>query len=177
MKRLYFLILLLLVSTFTFAQPTNYLTMVQQKMQALKWVTGKWQGTVSIMGADGSRQEYKQAVEFTPKLKSSMLLFTEAANRGQDTVFQNIGIFGYDALKSKYTIQAYTNGGMQIQADVEVQYKKMIWRLPLANSLIRYTITLNEKGQWHQVGEGSGDGGQNWTLFFESKLSPVKNQK
>jgi hypothetical protein len=66
---------------------------------------------------------------------------------------------------------------MQIQADVEVQDKKMIWRLPVASTLIRYTITLNEKGQWHQTGEGSGDAGQNWPLFFESKLSPFNNQK
>ncbi len=146
-------------------------------MQALKWIAGKWQGTVSIMGGEGSKQEYKQTVEFTPKLKNSVLLFTEAANRRQDTVFQNIGVLGYDALRSKYTIQAYTNGGMQIEADVEVQDKKMIWRLPLSSNLIRYTITLNEKGQWHQVGEGSADAGQTWTLFFESRLSPIKNQK
>jgi hypothetical protein len=66
---------------------------------------------------------------------------------------------------------------MQIQADVEVQDKKMVWQLPLASTLLRYTITLNEKGQWHQIGEGSGDAGQNWTLFFESKLNPVKNLK
>ncbi|QMU26688.1 DUF1579 family protein [Adhaeribacter radiodurans] len=177
MKCLYVLIISLLVSTFTFAQSANYLPAVQQKIQALKWVTGKWQGTVSIMGPDGSKQEYQQTVEFRPKLKNSILQFTEAANRGQDTVFQNIGMLGYDALKSKYTIQAYTNGGMQIQADVEVQDKKMIWRLPLPNTLIRYTITLNEKGQWHQIGEGSADDGQTWNLFFESKLSPVKNQK
>jgi hypothetical protein len=60
-------------------------------MQTLKWVTGKWQGTVAIKEGDGSKQEYQQTVKFTPKLKSAMLLFTEAANRGQDTVFQNIG--------------------------------------------------------------------------------------
>ena len=174
MKRLYFLVIILFVSTVIFAQPVNKLHVVQQKMQALKWITGKWQGTVSIMVGDGSKQEYKQTVEFTPKLKNSVFQFNEAASRGQDTVFQNIGMLSYDPLKSKYTILAYTDGGIQIEADVEVQDKKMIWRVPVAGNLLRYTITLNEKGQWHQVGEGSGDAGQNWTNFFESKLSPVK---
>lgn len=125
-------------------------------MQALKWITGKWQGTVSILGADGTRQEYIQTVEFTPKLKNSVFQFAEAASLGQDTIFQNIGMLGYDALKSKYTILAYTNGGIQMEADVEVQDKKMIRRVPVAGNLLRYTITLNEKEQWHQVGEGSG---------------------
>jgi len=37
-------------------------------MQALKWVTGQWQGTVSIRGGDGTRQEYQQTVEFTLKV-------------------------------------------------------------------------------------------------------------
>lgn len=105
MKRLGLLLISLLVSTFTFAQPTNYLPAVQQKMQALKWVTGKWKGTVAIMGLDGSKQEYQQTVDFRPKLKNTILQFTEAANRGRDTVFQNVGVLGYDALKSKYTIQ------------------------------------------------------------------------
>ncbi len=174
MKRLYFLIVSLFVNTTIFAQSANQLPVVQQKMQALKWVSGKWQGTVSILGGDGAKQEYQQTVEFTPKLKKSVFQFAEVASRGQDTIFQNIGMLSYDALKSKYTILAYTNGGIQIEADVEVLDKKMIWRVPVAGNLIRYTITLNEKGQWHQVGEGSGDAGQNWTLFFESKLSPVK---
>ncbi|CAA9263867.1 MAG: hypothetical protein AVDCRST_MAG95-2420 [uncultured Adhaeribacter sp.] len=174
MKRLYLLLICLLVNTAIYAQSASQLPVVQQKMQALKWITGKWQGTVSIMGGDGSKQEYKQTIEFTPKLKKSVFQFNEAASRGQDTIFQNIGMLSYDALKSKYTIQAYTNGGIQIEADVEVQDKKIIWRVPVAGNLIRYTITLNEKGQWHQIGEGSGDAGQNWTTFFESTLSLLK---
>jgi len=35
-------------------------------------------------------------------------------------------VLRYSALQSKYTILAYTNGGIQTEADVEVQGKKMI---------------------------------------------------
>lgn len=174
MIRLYFVITLILISTIAFSQTGNQLPTVQQKMQALKWIVGKWQGPVYIMGGDGTKQEFKQTVEFAPKLKNSVLVLSESAVRGQDTVFQNIGVFSFDFAQSKYNLKAYTLEGPQIEAEVEVQDKKMIWRVPISGTIIRYTIHLNQKGQWHQIGEASTDTGKTWNSFFESTLSRIK---
>lgn len=172
--RAYLLVLFLLVSPVVFAQQSNHLPVVQQKMQALQWMAGKWQGPLSLTGGDGQKYEFTQRVEFSPKLKNSVLLLNEAAFRGQDTVFQNVGVLSYDAAQSKYDIQAYTREGNQIEAQVEALDKKMIWRINMPGSVIRYTIRLNEKGQWHQIGEGSTDNGKIWKPFFESTLTRLK---
>jgi hypothetical protein len=89
-------------------------------------------------------------------------------------VLQNIGVLGYNVLQPKYTLQAYTKDGSQLDADVEVLDKKLVWRIANPGYLMRYTAALNQKGQWHQVGEASTDEGKTWTPFFESILSRVK---
>ncbi len=171
--RAYLLMMFLLVCPVAIAQQGNSLPIVQQKMQALKWLTGKWQGTVSINGADGKRQEAKHTLEFANKLNNTVLLINESAIRGQDTVAQNIGLFGYNVLQSKYNLQAYTNDGAQMDAYVEVLDKKLIWRIHFSGHIIRYTAKLNEKGQWYQIGEMSADEGKMWQPFFESTLTRI----
>jgi hypothetical protein len=156
-----------------FAQQDYPLPTVQQKMQALKWITGKWQGTALINGEDGQKHEFKHTLEFAPKLKNSVLLLDETAIRGRDTIAQNVGLFSYNVLQSKYTLLANTKEGSQIDAYVEVLDKKMIWRIHIPGSIIRYTAQLNEKGQWHQIGEISADEGKMWKPFFETTLSRI----
>ncbi|GEO04212.1 hypothetical protein AAE02nite_18760 [Adhaeribacter aerolatus] len=174
MIRLCALIIFLLVSPVVFAQQANPLPIVQQKMQALKWLTGKWQGTAYINGQDGQKQEVKHTLEFIDNLDNTVLLLNESAVRGQDKVAQNIGLLGYNVLQSKYNLQAYTNDGAYIDAYVEVLDKKIIWRIHFSGHIIRYTAKLNEKGQWYQTGEMSSDEGKMWNPFFESTLTRTK---
>lgn len=168
--RVYLIVLLAFVSQAGLAQQNNQLAVVQQKMQALKWVAGNWQGPSYLISGDGTKREFIQAEKNEVKLKNSILLLNEAGFIGQDTIFQNIVVLGYDAVKSEYTLQAYTKEGLQLGGNVEVQDKKMIWRIEFPGNLIRYSIQLNEKGQWVQKGEGSTDNGQKWVPFFESTL-------
>lgn len=83
-------------------------------------------------------------------------------------------MLGYNVLQPKYTLQAYTKDGAQIDADVEVLDNKLIWRIVNPGYIIRYTANLNQKGQWYQLSEVSTDEGKMWTPFFESTLSRVK---
>ncbi len=174
MMRTTWLLVFLCIGPAVFAQPPNALPAVQQKMQALHWLTGKWQGTVSVTGPDGNKQEFKHNLEFAPKLKNSVLLIEETAIQGSDTVLQNVAVLGYDVRQPKYTLQAYTKDGAQLDANVEVLDKKLTWRIVNPGYMLRYTANLNQKGQWHQVGEVSTDEGKMWTPFFESTLNRVK---
>lgn len=101
-------------------------------------------------------------------------MLNEALFRGQDTVVENVKLFGYNVLQLAYNIQAYTNDGAYIDAYVEVLDKKTIWRIHFSGQIIQYTAKLNEKGQWHQIGEMSADEGKVWPPFFESTLTRVK---
>ncbi len=172
--RAYLLLVFVCMCPAVVAQPASVLPAVQQKMQALQWLTGKWQGTVRITGPDGSKQELRHNLAFVPTLKNSLLLIEETAIQEADTVLQNVGVLGYDVRQPKYTLQAYTKEGFQIDAPVEVLDKKLVWRIANPGYTLRYTADLNQKGQWHQVGEVSTDAGKTWAPFFESTLNRVK---
>lgn len=172
--RTFLFLMLLLISQIVFAQHTNPLPTVQQKMQALKWLTGEWQGTAFVKGPDGKKQEFKQTLEFATKLNKTVLLINESSIQGQDTVSQAIGFLGYNFNQSKYNLEAFTKDGVQVEAYVEVLDNKIIWRYHFPGHIIRFTANLNEKGQWHQIGEMSADEGKVWTPFFESTLTRVK---
>jgi hypothetical protein len=167
------LVVLLLVGQMAFGQQANNLLVVQQKMQNLEWLKGKWLGTAYLNGEEGSKKEFKHTLEFSNKLNNTVFLINETAIMGQDTLAQNIGLLGYNHLKSIYNLQAYTNEGVNFDAYVEVLEKKVIWRIHYSGSIIKYTARLNDKGQWHQIGEMSHDDGKKWNHFFESTLSRV----
>ena len=103
--RVYFF-LLLFVCQAGLAQD-NQLPEVQQKMQALKWLAGKWQGPVYLTGAAGTKREFIQAENCEAKLKKSIPVLNEIAFLGRDTIFQNMVVLGYDAAKSKYILSLH----------------------------------------------------------------------
>jgi hypothetical protein len=45
-----------------------------------------------------------------------------------------------------------------------------VWGLDTPGGRIRYTIRLDEKGRWLEIGERSPDGAD-WTKFFEMTLA------
>ena len=155
------------------AQQGNPLPVVHQKMQSLKWLSGKWEGTAYLLGQDGIRQEVTHHLAFEPQLEGTMFLINENVMVARDTLFRNLAFFGYDVLHSQYNLHAFTNGGAQMSAYVEVLEDKMIWRFHSSGHIYRYTAHLNTQSQWHQIGEVSSDEGKSWTPFLESTLSRV----
>lgn len=171
----YFLVMLFIITgSMAFAQQGNPLPIVHQKMQALKWLSGKWEGTAHLIGQGGSKQEINHHLAFSPQLDGTMFLITEKALVARDTIFQNLGFLGYNFLQSKYNLLAFTNGGAQMEAYVEVLADKMIWRFHAAGHIYKYTANLNKQNQWQQVGEVSSDEGKSWTPFLESTLNRVE---
>ena len=172
--RLFFAIIIGMSSLVAVGQQGNPLPIVNQKMHALKWLSGKWQGTAYLLGRDGMRQEVTHHLAFEPQLEGTMYLINENVMVARDTLFRNLAFFGYDALHSQYNLHAFTNGGMQMSAYVEVLDNKMIWRFHSFGQIYRYTAQLNTQNQWHQIGEVSSDEGKSWAPFLESTLSRVK---
>jgi len=172
--RLILTVLILMTSSLAFAQQVNPLPIVRQKMEALKWLSGKWHGTAYLNGRNGNRQEVSHNLEFSDKLNSTVFFINESAVLVQDTIFQNIGFLGYNVQQSQYNLQAFTNSGVQMDAYVEVLDNKMIWRFHAGGHIYKYTANLDDKGQWHQIGEVSADEGKKWEPFFESILNRIE---
>lgn len=171
----FFLLAMFVMNTWmASAQQGNPLPIVHQKMKALKWLSGKWEGTAYLLGQDGMKQEVTHYLAFEPRLNGTMYLISEHVMVGQDTLFRNLAFFGYDFLQSKYNLRAFTNGGAQMDAYVEVLDNRMIWRFHAGGQIYRYTAYLNNQSQWHQVGEVSSDEGESWTSFLESTLGRIE---
>ena len=65
-----FLIAMFVMTTCgAFAQQGNPLPIVHQKMEALKWLSGKWEGTAYLFGQEGMKQEVTHHLVFAPRLK------------------------------------------------------------------------------------------------------------
>lgn len=48
------------------------------------------------------------------------------------------------------------------------------WGLETPQGRMRYIIRLTEKGEWHEVGAFSRDGGKTWMQFIEMRLTKVR---
>ena len=62
---------------------------------------------------------------------------------------------------------------MFVDAEVDLAPNKLVWkfRLPGVGDT-RYTIVLNDQGQWFEIGEVQKDGSE-WRKFFETTLTRV----
>ena len=50
---------------------------------------------------------------------------------------------------------------------------QFVWTIKSDSGVRRFIIGINQKGQWHEIGEFSRDG-ENWYQFFEMSLDKVK---
>ena len=68
----------------------------------------------------------------------------------------------------------FTAEGRQTDTEAKVGANTMEWGLAIPQpGRMRYTIKLNEKGEWFEVGEMTQDG-QTWHTFFEMTLQRQK---
>ncbi|WP_439882646.1 hypothetical protein ACSX1A_05635 [Pontibacter sp. MBLB2868] len=175
MKNLAF-IFCMLFSTLAFAQaPASPKPTVQEKMQALNWLTGKWQGQGWMSYGPNQKQTFDQTENIQYKLDNTLLQIEGLGKNGNRTIHDALALVSYNINTGKYTFNSYTAEGRQTSADATVENKKLIWQMEAGpNRKIRYTIWLDDKNQWQEIGEMSTDNGQNWNKFFEMTLQKVK---
>ena len=170
-------ILCLLIGQFAYAQaPTSSKETVQNKMKALDWLTGKWKGEGWMSFGPDQKHTFTQTENIQFKLDNTVLLIEGNGKNSNRTVHDALALMTYDVQDNNYTFHSYTGEGRhQTDANVTVGDKKMIWQMDNnPERLIRYTIQLNEKNQWHEIGEMSSDQGKSWNKFFEMTLNKMK---
>lgn len=145
------------------------------EMKKLEFLTGTWTGeAVYSMGPQKHIVSQHEVVEW--KAGGSVLAITgigkeKVAGSDQERVVHDaFAVIGYDAKAKKFTMRAHTPEG-SVDADISVEGGKIVWGFdhPRAGR-VRYTITHSDKGEWHEVGESSRDGGATWTQFIDMKL-------
>ncbi|KAA9356357.1 hypothetical protein [Larkinella humicola] len=163
----FWLFFVIMMTFRTFAQTSD-------AMQKLSFLEGQWRGPARAMIGRGKELNLAQSENVQFKLNKRVLLI-EGTGREQDkVVFQALAVAAYDSLNRKYSMKAYTAEGNATDAYLDVKGDNWLeWGFDVQRGKIRYTIKLNEKGQWHEIGEYSPDG-QKWYQNFEMTLDKLK---
>ena len=139
------------------------------------FLLGKWRGGGWIEFQPGRRNEFRQFETISARLGGGAVVMEGLGTRtgadGTDIVtHEALGVLTWDARGQKPLFRAYRSGGQFVDADVSLAPGKLTWqfRIPGIGDT-RYTIVLNDKGQWFEIGEMAKDGGE-WRRFFETTL-------
>lgn len=160
-------------------QPTA--TEAVEAMKRIEFLAGRWSGGGWIMLGPGKKQNFSGTETVASKLDGTVLVI-EGVHRAEiepgapEKVIHNaLAVVSFDPATKKFRFQSYLADGRNTSADAEAPEKDtFIWSMKDARGgTSRFTIKLDEKGNWVEIGEYSMDG-KTWRQFFEMKMQRVK---
>jgi hypothetical protein len=145
-------------------------------MKKLDFLVGRWKGAGWMEFAPGQRRTF-QGTEVVSRKLDGLLLTIEGLHRGQVgdkeeavVVHSAFTLVSYDDKARRYRFQAFTGRGQYEDAEARVSERQLVWGMKVPGfGDVRYTIKLDDKGRWIEVGEVSRDG-KTWRRFFEMTL-------
>jgi hypothetical protein len=150
------------------------------EMRKLDFLVGDWKGEASISTGPGKGERALQ-VETVRSKQGGKLLVVEGLGKRKledgsagDIVHDAFGVVWFDETAKKYRFDAWTAAQGHVQAWFEPGDNSAKWGFDTPDGgRIRFTIALNDKGEWHEVGEYSRDG-ERWFKTMEMTLAKVK---
>ena len=146
------------------------------EMKKLDWLVGQWKGTGWMQMGPQGRKDFTQTETIQGKL-DGLVLVIEGQGKSQEdgsTVHTALAFVSYDEGAKTFRWRAFTAEGRQTDTVAKVGTNTLEWGLEIPQrGRMRYTIKLNEKGEWFEVGEMTQDG-QTWQKFFEMTLQRQK---
>lgn len=151
------------------------------EMRKLDFLVGDWKGEASMQSGPGKGERAIQTEHVQSKLGGRLLLIEGIGKRkledgsAGDVVHDAVGVVSFDEKTKKYRFDAWTARSGYVQAWFEAgDDHSARWGFDLPEGgKIRYSISLDDKGRWLEVGEFSRDGAQ-WMKFMEMNLEKVK---
>lgn len=155
----------------------------REALKKLDFLAGKWKGDATVTLGPMGKQAVSQTEDVQYRLGGTVLLI-EGKGTGklpgkdkEGVVFNALAVVSHDAQSGKYSIKAYRAEGQSVEATLTLSDsgKGFVWgfKEPTRGTEVRYTMTLTDKDQWHEVGEYTLDG-KAWTKFIEMTLTRVK---
>ena len=141
------------------------------QMQKLDFLVGEWRGEGWTMGRAG-RQTFAQT-ERVLRLVEGHVLVIEGLGKSSEgvTAHQAFAVVSYDSAAAKFKARTFRAAdGTWRESDITVLERGFVWGFPTPQGQVRFTMNLNDAGQWHEIGEFSMDG-NTWRQFLEFTLS------
>jgi hypothetical protein len=151
----------------------------REAMKKLDFLVGEWKGE-GWMEFGGQRRTFK-GTEVVQSRLDGLLLAIEGVHRGQvgdkkeEVVVHNaFTLVSYDDKANRYRFQAFAGRGGYEDAEAKVTKGQLVWGMKVPQfGDVRYTIKLDDRGRWFEIGEVSRDG-KAWQQFFEMTLQRVE---
>ncbi len=138
-------------------------------MTPVAFLEGKWSGSGWTMGQDRRRKTFFQEETVEYKL-SGTVLQVEGLGKSEGTVVHHALAWIHPGEKEgEFLFTSILQSGLHGTYPAKVEEGKLIWS-PVEQ--VRYTIWINEQGQWQEIGEYNA--GDQWYKFFEMALDKIQ---
>jgi hypothetical protein len=126
----------------------------REAMKKLEFLVGRWSGDATASHGPGQPIKVRHTEEVQYKM-GGLVLLVEGTGRRADTgevAFQAVAMVSYDDARSKYFIRSHS-GGRYLETELKVTDKGFQWGYTMGPATVKYTMQLNEKGEWSEIGE------------------------
>lgn len=166
--RILVIFLLLTVSSLSFAQ--NFVTdsLSKSKIMKLEFLTGKWKGKSWFIGISEQQNQYDVTQHVQFKIDSTVLQIEKRVELKGVVIQHELDLITYSKLDSTYVFNSFLATGNHGRFTAILKGNRFYW-YPFENT--GYGITINEKGQWDEVGQIRK--GRELKQFFEMILDKV----
>jgi hypothetical protein len=149
-------------------------------MKKLEFLIGEWKGEGWTEFVPGQRRTSPITETVQSKLGGTVLLVEGLGKNRQPgkqeevVVHHALGIISYDPSAKLYRVKTYLVDGRSVEAEARFIGSSFQWSFKTPQGFsVRYTVKLNEKGEWFETGEMSQDG-NSWRQFHEMTLQRLK---
>jgi hypothetical protein len=174
MQRSVLIVFFLLFTALSSAQTEE--PSAKKAMEKLSFLAGKWSGSGWQMNQQQQKMTFTQTEDIKFLTDGESLLVqgmgkTKDPETGEEKLIHNaVALITYNPQEEGYDFRSYAVGrGSGNYIGRLVKDRHFEWFLDTPNGKIRYTITINEAGQWHEIGEFAM-GENSWFQFFEMTL-------
>ncbi len=175
MKILSIAVLFLATACVASSQATK--THLFESMKALNFLVGKWQGKVRYESAPNPGQEVFWSANVYYNIGGSMLLIDERGSEMENrnnTTKEVFVVVHWDSVAKEYSARIFSSSkGKVSSTDLKgyVQNDVLVLQTKEGSPVRRYTVKINDKGQWYEVGQTSDGSGDSWKRSFEMTLN------
>ena len=151
-----FFTLIALAAVLLSAQQNPDVAGQREAMKKLAFLVGKWSGDASVVTGRNGPIRVRQTEEVQFKLNGLVLLI-EGTGRDPSTgevVFTALATVSYDSEAKAYKFRSF-NDGRYLDTELKVTPNGFEWGYTAGPATIRYTMRLNEKGQWYETGQAA----------------------
>lgn len=166
-------LLFLLSTTPTAAQQAEVAAAKEAAMDRIAFLAGEWEGE-GWMRAGERSGSFRGTESVTPLLGGRVLVIEGRHHEPEsgEQVHHAVAVVTYDAEAGHYWFRSEVDGAGGVDATGEMVDDAFVWTMTTPWGTMRYTIRLNEAGEWHEIGEMTRDG-DNWVQHFEMTMRRV----